>query len=177
METGNVHHNTSDITPKTGGISKSGLDTNKAKCQSNFRRCDVQFKHYFLSYFMTLIYALMLSCSSITSPEWAAVKTYYQYINNGEYAKAKEIYTEAPIVIGGMQIGEGALIKPSPGTIKELILLHSPETTGQKATVRYKIVYKNGHVMLWSAELKKENGFWKIELIRPWFPPDPFRYL
>ena len=129
----------------------------------------MQLKRYNLFFCVIFCCGSIFACSSSNnSPQWNIVKRYCQYLNNGEYPKAKDLHTKDL-----RQRGAGALLALEPGTIKKVVLIQSPETTGQEAIVRYKIVYKNGFDPQFCAELKKEDGSWKICSVRLLRQPRP----
>lgn len=111
------------------------------------------------------------SCSLLSSPE-GTVEQFYQYLNAGEYSKAKELYnTEARQMVDGelMALRGGfsnwADTETRKGTIEKVKAINS-QVRGEGATVDYVIVYKDGTNVSKSVPLTKENGSWKIGLIR-----------
>jgi len=116
-------------------------------------------------------YCIMISCSSVNSPE-DTVKQFYQYLNKGEYSKAKQLYTiEAKQMVEGqfMAMGGGfskwADAETKNGAVKEIKIAGS-QIRGEGASVQYEIVYVNGETKRKSVSLTKENGSWKIGLIQ-----------
>jgi hypothetical protein len=129
----------------------------------------MQLKCYYLFFLEVLIWGSILSCSSSNnSLQWTAVQQYCQYLNNGEYSKAKDLHTRDL-----RQRGVGVLLALKPGAIKKILLMQSTETIGQESIVQCKIVYKNDFDPQFSVELKKEDGSWKICSIRLLKQPRP----
>jgi len=104
------------------------------------------------------------------SPE-STVKAFYEHLNNGEYSKAKDLYTtEARQLVDGQLMAlAGGFAKfgeqeSKGGTISEVKILSS-QVRGEGATVQYQVLYKDGSATTKSVSLTKEGGSWKMGVI------------
>lgn len=113
--------------------------------------------------------ALAFSCSSTESPE-RKVEEFYEFLNAGDYAKAKEFYsTEARRAVE-QDIPNEEFIdwarneETKRGTIENVKIINSI-IKGESATVNYALIYKDGSTANRSAILSKEGNIWKLGLI------------
>lgn len=113
-----------------------------------------------------------LACSQ--RPECSpggTVETFYQYLNAGEYSKAKELFSvyRKSYLEGELEdrfFREASATKTKQGTIDKVKIINSREFLSRNrrevATVSYEIIYKDGSSMSHTFSLTKEYGCWML---------------
>lgn len=111
---------------------------------------------------------VLFSCSS-NSPEGVVIR-FYKSLNASDYSKAKEMYTAEALQfvdtqLPGDRFVQWADMETRKGTIQD-VKVNSADTRGEGSDLSFSVVYKDGSSVDKTVTLKRENGDWKLGLIR-----------
>jgi hypothetical protein len=115
--------------------------------------------------------ALALACSSAPTGPEAAIQEFYRYLNEGDYTRAMAQYNseargifEEPETAGESVFAEWARTETKNGKVDRVQVVQE-ETSDERASVEYQIVYTDGTRSSRSVTLTHESGEWKLGLI------------
>ncbi len=121
--------------------------------------------------FTILLCALPLACSSAPTGPEQAIQDFYRHLNEGAYSKAMSLYNseahavfEDPETAGSSVFGEWARSETKDGRVDRVQVLQQ-ETSDDRASVEFEIVYADGTRVSRSVALTREGGEWKLGLI------------
>ena len=123
-----------------------------------------------------LIAGLILGCSAGVeegSPG-QAVQIFYQHLNDGAYDDARSLYNQEALAViedpnfsSEESYREWARSETKQGLVDRVEIVDTTlDETGSSATVAYEVVYTDGTTKPTETVLTREDGAWKIGLIR-----------
>ena len=118
-----------------------------------------------------LLCALALACSSPPSGPEQTLQEFYGHMNEGAYSRAMSMYSdesrgifEDPATGGTSVFDEWARSESKDGKIARVEILEQ-ESSGDRVSVEFEIVYADGPRVSRSVTLTRESGEWKLGLI------------
>lgn len=123
-------------------------------------------KNLIFIFFVLVLVISLAGCATATPT--SAVKSFYNYINNGEYDKAVSMFSQNAVDMFGIN-KLGSVVEMQASQVKakggvSRFEVTNEKVVGNKAVVSYDIQYGNGQKDSGSINCVKEDGKWKIDI-------------
>jgi len=127
----------------------------------------------------TRIAVLLLCCSGLRAcgggpadqgPAAETVRTFYEHLNQGRYAEAKTLYSEAtrqqifPDFSADAGFREWAAIETHDGGLEAFKVVSEAELEGM-VTIEFELRFSDGETARRTVTLREEDGLWRLGVI------------
>jgi len=113
-----------------------------------------------------LILAMGLALVGCGAGPGDTIKAWSSAMNEGKYSEVEQ-YLSKNVLAASKQVGDGAIKQMADGMTNNGTLskieIESEEVNGDRATVKFKVHFKDGSVEPGEGTLVKEEGKWKVD--------------